>query len=164
MGNILKLIERNFRKNKSLVKCKYCVRELNFLNTDWSEDFKRKLDNVDIIMAADGKFEISNPHSKYVIFSIITVIYDDTITEGFVKTLAKLFESQKNPTAYVALEKRFVFTIADLDSVAPMYEEFLRCIQRNSFDWNIEYLKTDFPQYFKYQRLDQLILMKITKK
>ena len=80
------------------------------------------------------------------------------------KTLDKLLNCKRKPVAYVALEKRFVFTIADLDSVAPMYEEFLRCVERHKLNWSVEHLKTDFPQYFRYQRLDQLILMKIQKK
>lgn len=91
------------------------------------------------------------------------MIYDDNITEGFVNTLEKLFNANLTSVAYVALEKRFVFTLADLDSVAPMYEEFLRCIAKKNYKWNIEEIKLDFPQYFRYDRLKQMILMKIKK-
>jgi hypothetical protein len=76
----------------------------------------------------------------------------------------KLLDSRNVSQAYVALEKRYVFTIADLDSVAPMYEEFLRCIKRYEVDWSIEEINLDFPQYFNYQRLSQLLLMKIEKR
>lgn len=93
-----------------------------------------------------------------------SVIYDDKITDGFVKTLAKLMDLPSVKQVYVALEKRYVFTIADLDSVAPMYEEFLRCISRYKLNWSIREIKLDFPQYFRYERLKQLILMKIEKK
>lgn len=92
------------------------------------------------------------------------MIYDDNITEGFVNTLEKLFNCNSLNIAYVALEKRFVFTLADLDSVAPMYEEFLRCIAKKNYNWTIEEIKLDFPQYFRYDRLKQMILMKIKRK
>lgn len=93
------------------------------------------------------------------------MIYDNGITEGFVKTLDKLLNTnnanKKTKTIFVALEKRYVFTIDDLDTIAPMYEEFLNYTKR--YNWNIEYINTNFKQYFQYQRLKQLILLKITK-
>lgn len=92
------------------------------------------------------------------------VIYDDEVTDGFVKTLAQLFDQDPSRTAYVALEKRYVFTIANFESVAPMYEEFLRCIARRGLDWTIEHVEIDFPQYFTYDRVEQMILMRIRSK
>ncbi|XP_031776814.1 methyltransferase-like protein 22 isoform X1 [Nasonia vitripennis] len=145
LGGILRLIEKNFQRNKALVKSKVCVTELDFLSENWNATLSGKVKNVDVIMAAD-------------------VIYDDKITDGFVKTLAKLLDTAGARQAYVALEKRYVFTIADLDSVAPMYEEFLRCLRRHKVNWSIEEIKLDFPQYFRYQRLSQLTLMRIEKK
>ncbi|XP_058792795.1 methyltransferase-like protein 22 [Phymastichus coffea] len=147
LGGILKLIEKNIESNKSCIKCKTCVTELNFLDDSWNPTIMDKVKSIDVIMAAD-------------------VIYDDKITAGFVSTLARLLNSTdaRHRVAYVALEKRYVFTIADLDAVAPMYEEFLRCIDRAALDWKIEELKLDFPQYFKYDRLKQLALLKIEKR
>ncbi|XP_012274371.1 methyltransferase-like protein 22 isoform X2 [Orussus abietinus] len=141
---ILKLIRRNFARNQSYVSSKVSVEGLNFLCPNWPRELQRKIDPVDIVLAAD-------------------VIYDDDITEGFVGTLERLFNSGFPKVAYVALEKRYVFTVADLDSVAPMYEEFLRCVRRRNHNWNIEHVATDFPQYFRYDRVDRLILMKIQK-
>lgn len=95
----------------------------------------------------------------------IAVIYDDDITRGFIETLKKLLHSKSSTkTIYVSLEKRYVFTVANLDSVAPMYEEFLRIIHQQKLPWIIEYLPLDFPQYFHYDRVDQMILMKIKRK
>ena len=54
IGGILKLIERNFQKNQSLIKSKLSVVELNFLNTNWQDTLKDKIDTIDVIMAADG--------------------------------------------------------------------------------------------------------------
>ncbi|XP_051168707.1 methyltransferase-like protein 22 [Leptopilina boulardi] len=144
-GEILKLIAKNFKNNKKYIKSKVDIKEMNFLNLNWSQQFCEELKTVEIILAAD-------------------VIYDDNITEGFVNTLEKLFNCNSLNIAYVALEKRFVFTLADLDSVAPMYEEFLRCIAKKNYNWTIEEIKLDFPQYFRYDRLKQMILMKIKRK
>lgn len=91
------------------------------------------------------------------------VIYDIDITKGFVNTLKKLLGDDSSRTAYIALEKRYVFTINDLDSVAPMYEEFLRSIVKQNLNWNIKMIDLDFPQYFHYDRVKQMILMKIQK-
>lgn len=92
---------------------------------------------------------------------MFTVIYDDKITDGFVCTLSKLLHTKKKKTVYVALEKRYVFTIADLDTIAPMYEEFLRCIEKYGNNWSVDYINVDFPRYFKYDRVKHLVLMKI---
>ncbi|XP_023246726.1 methyltransferase-like protein 22 isoform X2 [Copidosoma floridanum] len=144
IGGILKLIEKNFERNRQLVNAKVTVTELNFLDPNWNATLKTKIGKVDVIMAAD-------------------VIYDDKITDGFVKSLARLLDLSGGCQTYVALEKRYVFTISDLDSVAPMYEEFLRCIERHKLNWSIQEVKLDFPQYFDYERLSQMILMKIEK-
>ena len=79
-------------------------------------------------------------------------------------TLARLLGATRARRAYVALEKRFVFTIAELDAVAPMYEEFRRCVARRGLDWRLEELPLDFPQHFRYQRLRQLVLLSIERR
>ncbi|KAJ8687891.1 hypothetical protein QAD02_023686, partial [Eretmocerus hayati] len=145
VGGILKLIEDNFYRNKELIKSKTCVTELDFMNLNWNAILNEKMKNVDVVMAAD-------------------VIYDDKITDGFVKTLGKLFDFPNIRQIYVALEKRYVFTIADLDSVAPSYEEFFRSLRRHKLDLAIDEIKLQFPQFFRYQRLSQLVLMKIERK
>ncbi|XP_046829530.1 methyltransferase-like protein 22 isoform X3 [Vespa crabro] len=145
LGEILKLVKRNFIRNISYVKCKYHIEELNFLNLKWSKSLEEKVNMTEIFIASD-------------------VIYDDVITNGFVITLEKLLSKEVLKTAYIALEKRHVFTVANMETVAPMYEEFLRCIQRRNLNWNIEYVKIDFPRFFKYERIQHMILMKIENK
>ncbi|XP_076753100.1 methyltransferase-like protein 22 isoform X2 [Xylocopa sonorina] len=139
---ILQLIHRNFERNLEYIKCKIEVKELNFLDTEWHVSYAKRINQANVILAAD-------------------VIYDETITEGFVQTLAKLLNSKTPKTVYIALEKRYVFTTANMDTTAPMYEEFLACIERKQLNWHIEYIKLDFPRYFSYNRVKQMILMKI---
>lgn len=88
------------------------------------------------------------------------VVYDNTITEAFVNVVKKLLTSS-NRTIYVALEKRYIFTIEDCDSVAPCYEHFLDCI-KNLTNIRLEEINLNFPQYFQYDRVKELVLWKIT--
>ncbi|EFN60213.1 Uncharacterized protein C16orf68 [Camponotus floridanus] len=141
-GDILNLIERNFLRNHPYVRSGYHIEEVNFLNLRWSNKLEEKLQSANIILAAD-------------------VIYDDKITDGFVRTLSKLLYTKKKKIIYIALEKRYVFTIADLDTIAPMYEEFLRCVEKYKMNWSVDYINIDFPRYFKYDRVKHLVLMKI---
>ncbi|XP_011163804.1 methyltransferase-like protein 22 isoform X2 [Solenopsis invicta] len=142
VGDILNLIKRNFLRNQTYVKSSYHIEEVNFLSLEWSKKLEEKLQSANIVLAAD-------------------VIYDDKITDGFVRTLTKLLHTTNKKTIYIALEKRYVFTVADLDTAAPMYEEFLRCIEKYKMNWSIDYINIDFPRYFKYDRVQHLVLMKI---
>ncbi|XP_066603815.1 methyltransferase-like protein 22 [Prorops nasuta] len=145
-GGILKMIQRNFIRNNSYVKARFSVEELNFFNLTWSSNQHKKFnEEIDIILAAD-------------------VIYDDKITDAFIDTLVKLLSGKPQKTAYISLEKRYVFTIADMDTVAPMYEEFLSCIKKKNCNWSVEYVQLDFPRYFKYNRTKHMVLMKIENK
>lgn len=95
------------------------------------------------------------------------MIYDDDLTDAFVQTLIKLLEDNaKRRTIYIALEKRYVFTVADLESLAPCYEHFLSGIDkiRWSKNWSFESIPIDFPQYFEYERVKELVLLKLSVK
>ncbi|XP_018340915.1 PREDICTED: methyltransferase-like protein 22 isoform X3 [Trachymyrmex septentrionalis] len=142
VGDILNLIERNFLRNYTYVRSGFHIEEVNFLNLEWPNKLEEKLQSANIVLAAD-------------------VIYDDKITDGFVRTLTKLLYTKKKKIIYIALEKRYVFTVANLDTIAPMYEEFLRCVEKYKMNWSVDYINIDFPRYFKYDRVKHLVLMKI---
>lgn len=96
--------------------------------------------------------------------NILAVIYDNALTECFVKTMAKLLrQSSKPPVIYVALEKRYVFTLADCDVSAPCYDFFLECVHGLN-EIAMEQVPIDFPQYFKYERAKELVLWKFYAK
>ncbi|XP_076639713.1 methyltransferase-like protein 22 [Colletes latitarsis] len=145
IGEILKIIRRNFIRNTVYIKSKIYIKELNFLNLNWPTFYTKRIDEATVILAAD-------------------VIYDENITGGFVQTLEKLLNSKYQKVVYIALEKRYVFTTVNMDTTAPMYEDFLKCIETRNFNWHIEYVKIDFPQYFKYDRVKHMILLKIENK
>lgn len=84
------------------------------------------------------------------------------------KTLERILDptdanASKDKEVYIALEKRYVFTLADLDTIAPCYEYFLQCFNeiRKKTNWKFELVDTDFPQYFDYERSKELIILKL---
>lgn len=91
------------------------------------------------------------------------MVYDDDITEAFVRTVQKLLSRPPQRSVYVALEKRYVFTIADCDTAAPCYEHFLKCVKKLK-NVTIEEVDLSFPKYFEYERVKELVLWKISNK
>lgn len=96
------------------------------------------------------------------------VIYDNDITDYFIETLVRILNPNDlnrsmTKEIFIALEKRYVFTMADLDVVAPCYEYFMQRIQEiQSADVRIklDIVNIDFPQYFVYERSKDLTIMK----
>ncbi|XP_011186196.2 methyltransferase-like protein 22 [Zeugodacus cucurbitae] len=150
VGGILDLIRENVKHNSNLVKNNNIdVLELDFLKPiqEYSAALLKAIDDCDIVVAAD-------------------VIYDDDLTNAFIRIIDVFFErgrlSGKNKTVLIALEKRYVFTLTDLDTTAPMFEYFLK--QTINKPWVFEYIETNsFPQYFEYDRSRHLVLIKVTQ-
>ncbi|KAH8322247.1 hypothetical protein KR059_009346 [Drosophila kikkawai] len=149
LGCILKLIRGNVERNSGLLTGQVSVLEFNFLTPrgEQSKELLKAIDESDIILAGD-------------------VIYCDSLTDAFIGVVDQFLDKSQQigrpKTIYMALEKRYVFTLEDCDSVAPMYEYFLR--QTANKPWKLEHLPLDFPQYFEYDRCKQLVLMKITRR
>lgn len=65
IGDILNLIRTNIQRNKKLLNCEINVMEIDFKNFDLTKNnLKEKLDEVEIVVAADGKFFIHNKQKK----------------------------------------------------------------------------------------------------
>ncbi|XP_055529894.1 methyltransferase-like protein 22 [Wyeomyia smithii] len=153
VGGLLDLIQANIARNAYLSdpECKVSVTELDFTTKyeDYSDDLKNQLQDVEYVITAD-------------------VIYDDTITEAFVLTLESLLlELPKLKSVYIALEKRYVFTLEDMDSVAPSYEHFLRVFYKRNkrfgiTRWKLSQVSLNFPRYFEYEKVKELVLIKIS--
>lgn len=148
MGGILDLIKLNAKYNKKLVKSQFKVMPLDFTDTAWSPALLTEVKQASIIIAAD-------------------VIYDDDLTAAFVSTIQKILNTEPPKTLYMVLEKRYVFTIEHLDSVAPCYETFLTLLDKVKTEnahstWDIQQLPLDFPKYFTYDRVKDLVLWKIS--
>ncbi len=72
------------------------------------------------------------------------------------KTLAE----HKSTKFLVSLEKRYVFTVKDLDTVAPAYQWFFEKLSKAAVKF--EFLDTKFKQYFCYDRSKDMVLMLIS--
>lgn len=148
LGGILDLIRGNVKTNSKLCDTsKIDVMEYDFLQevSNYTPELRQVIDDSDIVVAAD-------------------VIYDDDLTNAFIRVIDAIFQretiSGRKKEIFVALEKRYVFTFSEMDAVAPMFEYFLK--QTMHKPWKFEYVETDFPQYFQYERCKHLILLKIT--
>ncbi|XP_066977526.1 methyltransferase-like protein 22 isoform X2 [Macrobrachium rosenbergii] len=97
----------------------------------------------------------------------VTAIYDNRLTDSFLNTVLRLMSEPPSKTLYLALEKRYVFTLEDMDSVAPCYEylltrlDWLCCQNLSLVEWNIKLLDPLSEQYFTYERNKNLIIYEI---
>ncbi|KAK4297262.1 hypothetical protein Pmani_030305 [Petrolisthes manimaculis] len=150
-GDILHLIHRNIKRNPELIKADVEVKEIDFYNHTTIDDLADRMKDVTVILVAD-------------------VIYHNQLTDAFFSTVLRLMSDPPEKTMYVAMEKRYVFTLEDMDSVAPCYEYFLQkldwlcCQNLSRVDWTVEQNSTNFKHYFTYERTKHLVLWKIKAK
>jgi hypothetical protein len=123
---IVELSETNAIANSHIIK--NSTSDINFRVLDWSViGFPiMKTDNSD---DDDSKYLWTNDDINYILHNDIVyfaadIVYDDTITLNF---MTKLNELLKNgiDKCYIALEKRFNFSIDCMDVVANGYDYFL---------------------------------------
>ena len=59
---------------------------------------------------------------------------------------------------------RYVFTLADLDTVAPAYDYFVERLKSHEQSEQLVYhnIDIDFPQYFCYDRTTEMTLIEIS--
>jgi len=136
---ILERIQANLQRNAHLVKQNsVTVRALDLFTHKY-----RDLGSFDVIIAGD-------------------LIYDDDITDAFLEFISQTLTVDHKVQFLVSLEKRYVFTVADLDTVAPAHDHFLNKL--DTIDVTLKFLDTQFKQYFCYDRGDEMVLMKIKSK
>lgn len=160
-GNILKLIDSNCKRNYKLTKHPITIKEIDFTRPTFSDEINDILKNVSTVIAADGI--LFQNHLTFIFKYFFTVIYDNDLTEHFIRTMERILCVPPTKTIFVAIEKRFVFTIADCDTVAPCYDFLIDCLELSK-TIKFELLPLDFPQYFRYDRIKHLRLLKITAK
>ncbi|GLG92274.1 Uncharacterized protein C16orf68 [Gryllus bimaculatus] len=86
IGTILELIKANFARNNKYIKAKYSVLGLDFYARQWSNNLEAKLTVVSVVIVAD-------------------VVYDNDLTEAFVRTLERIMNVPPKKTVFIALEK-----------------------------------------------------------
>ena len=152
-SNILEQLRRNVAKNSHLLPA---AASITVAPLDFAAHTACALDDehFDIVLAGD-------------------VIYDDMITTSFVSFIKYLVSAAKSPVSVIiATEKRYVFTLAELDTVAPAFDFFMAQLAQ-LVRWGgqdsgggerigLEFLDTDFPQYFCYERSAEMVLLKLS--
>ena len=137
---ILERIRGNILLNSSLHKTEILVKPCDLKINQFSEWAQ----NFDIIMVGD-------------------IIYDDDITNAFIAYLESVWSVDRRVEVLVCLEKRFVFTLQHLDTVAPAYDYFTNKLAYLELKHalRIQYLPVDFKQCFCYDRGEHMVLISI---
>ncbi|XP_020109392.1 methyltransferase-like protein 22 isoform X1 [Ananas comosus] len=160
----------------------------SWLKFDETEVHVRELDWRESWPPLIGKFDLlSQPRSRYswtsaeieeaeraVVLLAADVIYSDNLTDLFFGTLEKLMSHGSEKVLYLALEKRYNFSMEELDVVANGYEHF-RSFLNNDEDCGRQNDKlppcfkgeqidiSEIPQYVKeYERGKDVELWRIT--
>ena len=137
---VLDLLQRNMTRNASLAGCKVSVMPLDF-NDDLSQ--VTGLEKVDLVLAGD-------------------VIYDDGITDSFVKFLLRLRHHSSGPLKVLAtLERRVVFTVADLEERCPAFEHLMLKLEEEKERVVVKEIEIDWEQHLCYERSNELVLLQI---
>ncbi|OWF35776.1 methyltransferase-like protein 22 [Mizuhopecten yessoensis] len=155
--SVLSMAHHNIELNADLTSsCNVVVRELDWCqdrlvpgkeNFGLSESDIADLLLADVIIAAD-------------------VIYDDDMTDALLRTIQLLMSQGPAKTMYMGLEKRLVFTLADLDIACPAYTHFfegLFKLQQNGCDGRqllYSQVDEDLPMYLNYNRTKELEIWK----
>lgn len=69
------------------------------------------------------------------------------------------------PTIIVKIiffHNRYVFSSADLEVCAPCYEYFNELLTQNHTWLKVELLDCNFPQYFAYKKVKELVIFKLS--
>jgi len=149
-GDILPLLRRNCAANVGwsggdMVQ----VCQLNFFwePSDWSLDLTKCVEDSRVILAAD-------------------VVYDREITVHFFNSLRNILGTGEK-TVFIAIERR-LWTGDDGTVIAPNFEFFLENLEtlekgRDSDNYTLRVTEegTDFSQFFKYNRVNELRLWRL---
>lgn len=102
------------------------------------------MENFDLIVAGD-------------------IIYDDDITDAFIDYLESVWQVDCSVEVLISLEKRFVFTLEALDTVAPAYDYFQSKLtsQEQLYDLRVQDISVNFKQYFCYDKESHMVLLSI---
>ena len=137
---VLDLLQRNVSRNALLADGKVSVMPLDF-NDDLAQG--SGLEKVDMVLAGD-------------------VIYDDTITDSFVKFLLHLRHLTSGPlNVLVTLERRVVFTVADLEERCPAYEHLMIRLGEVKERVVVKEIEINWSQHLCYERSNELVLLHI---
>ena len=143
---LMDTLKKNLQRNNVFENTKLEVLDVNAYE---SSSIFPKLPNVDVILGAD-------------------VIYSKDITDGIFNLILKYSFSSSNDgfdkKLYFAIDKRYVFTLDALETVAPAYEYFMTKIDELNALKKITvsiYEESEIEQAFCYERSKDLVLVSV---
>uniref|UniRef100_A0A673IUL5 Methyltransferase-like protein 22 n=1 Tax=Sinocyclocheilus rhinocerous TaxID=307959 RepID=A0A673IUL5_9TELE len=162
--DLLSMCQRNVTLNKQHFEPQES--EIRVRQLDWMAD--------DFCTDADLEFcwtdaEIVDLHDNTTFVIAADVCYDDNLTDALFRTLYRLASNMRHPsTTYISIEKRLNFTLRHMDVSCEAYDHFRHCLDQlqqmtdGKMNFTLEPVKSSFPQFFQYERVEQLELWKVT--
>ncbi|XP_058627836.1 methyltransferase-like protein 22 isoform X2 [Onychostoma macrolepis] len=162
--DLLSMCQRNVTLNKQHFEPQES--EIRVRQLDWMAD--------DFCTDADLEFcwtdaEIADLHDNTTFVIAADVCYDDDLTDALFRTLYRLASNMRHPsTTYISIEKRLNFTLRNMDVSCEAYDHFCHCLDQlqqmtdGKMNFTVEPVKSSFPQFFQYERVEQLELWKVT--
>ncbi|MCI4385453.1 hypothetical protein PGIGA_G00050680 [Pangasianodon gigas] len=163
--DLLRMCQRNVHLNQHYIaasdECGVKVRQL-----DWTAD--------DFLTDADSEFgwsedEVSDLHDNTTVIIAADVCYDDDLTDALFRTLYRICRNLRHSsTAYISIEKRLNFTLRHMDVSCEAYDHFRRCLEQitelreKEMRFTVSPVSCSFPQFFQYERVNQLELWKVS--
>uniref|UniRef100_A0A8C5RLX9 Methyltransferase 22, Kin17 lysine n=1 Tax=Laticauda laticaudata TaxID=8630 RepID=A0A8C5RLX9_LATLA len=161
--DLLSMCERNVALNKHITDP--TGSEIRVKKLDWQQD-GFCTDPEDCFSWSEK--EITELHDLTTVILAADVFYDDDLTDAFFKTLSRITSNLKNScTVYFSMEKRFNFTLRQMDVVCEAYSHFRSTLDEllktsnGEMRYSIQPVELSFPQRIVYERVPQLELWKL---
>ncbi|XP_077415624.1 methyltransferase-like protein 22 [Vanacampus margaritifer] len=162
--DLLSMCQRNINLNEHMIELaggEVRVRQLDWLRSDLCTD-----PDVELSWTEE---EVADIHDNASFIIAADVCYDDELTDGFFRTLYRLCNNFAHAcTIFISIEKRFNFTLRQMDVSCDAYNHFRRCLSQleeladGQCSYTVQQLPCTFPQFLQYERIDQLELWKVT--
>mmetsp|Transcript_37262 Transcript_37262/g.105141 ORF Transcript_37262/g.105141 Transcript_37262/m.105141 type:complete len:384 (+) Transcript_37262:171-1322(+) len=124
--NVLQNCARNIACNSGFIGREDAakVRELDWLRPP---PWESTPDSVHVGPFACSVEDIQELKNAEVVYAGDT-IYDNALTDGFLSCAKLLLLLPKAPVLIIAMEKRWIFTVEQMDTCAPAFDHFMRAI------------------------------------
>uniref|UniRef100_J3S013 Methyltransferase-like protein 22 n=1 Tax=Crotalus adamanteus TaxID=8729 RepID=J3S013_CROAD len=162
--DLLSMCERNVALNKHITEP--TGSEIRVKKLDWQQD-DFCTDPEDCFSWSEK--EIAELHDFTTVILAADVFYDDDLTDAFFKTLSRIASNLRNDcTIFFSTEKRFNFTLRQMDVVCEAYNHFRSTLDEllktseGRMKYSIQPIELSFPQHIVYERVPQLELWKLS--
>ncbi|XP_061555601.1 methyltransferase-like protein 22 isoform X1 [Phycodurus eques] len=156
--DLLSMCQTNVTLNRHMIELaggEVRVRELDWLRSDLCRD-------TDVELSWTEE-EVADIHDNASFIIAADVCYDDELTDAFFRTLYRLCNNFAHVcTIFISIEKRFNFTLRQMDVSCDAYNHFKHCLSQledlvdGKCSYTVEQVPCTFPQFLQYERIDQL--------